>query len=120
MSAELLREAAEKIRVDAIRALVDTPPPWTATPGDEFGCQVRAANGTEVVGFVPHEGGGADQDCIEHIASWHPAVALDGAELLDLLAFYAEGMKDHDPVPVVQPILDEAFEFARAYLGREL
>ena len=46
-----------------------------------------------------------------HIASWHPAVALAVADLLDRPA------DDHDETPC--PAIDAALAVARAYLGED-
>ena len=50
----------------------------------------------------------AEQDA-EHIASWHPAVALAVADMLDDAAAYYEGWPNFVP--------DRVLDVAQAYLG---
>ena len=56
--------------------------------------------------------GCATNDDAEHVASWHPAVALEVAGFLDFAAAYAD-----QPEPQ-SPTVQFACAIARAYLGR--
>lgn len=112
-AAEELREAARLMRV---RAEAATPGRWDAD-GDERGDVYNPGvhnyppDGTETVWVAecgPVEGRGY-QDA-EHIAGWHPAVALAVADWLDRAAHTATGLPDH-----CADVL--ALAVARAYLG---
>ena len=100
MSAELLREAAAKMRELAEGA---TPGPWEwddkhygIFPGPQVdGC-------CEGDGFIHHS---ADA---KHIAAWHPGVALAVADWLDREAELADWECDAEPA---------AIDLARAFLG---
>lgn len=132
MSAELLRQAAARIRT---RAQAAAPGPWYQPPGD--GCQIwygssRAeiqrlddglANGTvtevdaeEVynqTGFLAHGDFDRPADA-EYVASWHPGVALAVADLLDRTAGHVEYTGD-----LISEDVIDALAVARAYLGEE-
>lgn len=125
MSAEILREAAALMRERAEGAADRSPSPWLLGTEDPTG-KVFAAG---VVTLTDHNEelsvaeGFSAQEC-QHIASWHPAVALAVADWLDATA--AEHESD-----AVDPRLCEFFaEFntaadiaaitvATAYLGQE-
>lgn len=83
MSADLLRRAASLMRE---RARSATESPWSAP--DVFGV-IRAEYGSGDDGTLVHGdscgcGGGISTDTdAEHIASWHPVVALAVADWLD-------------------------------------
>ena len=97
---QVLREAARLMRE---RAEAATPggPRWESAP-DEWGSvrYIFPADSDSAIASVP-----AVADA-EHIASWHPDVALAVADLLDVLA---------DPAD-----MPAALAVARAYLGSEV
>ena len=109
MSADLLREAAAKMRE---RAEAATPGPWRVGAEGSEGSRVNPATGDKredshwiasVNGRVqPEDGYNA-----AHIASWHPAVALAVADWLDAEDTHQFGPTEH------------AITVARAYLGRD-
>ena len=106
MSAETLRRAASLMRERAEGA---TPGPWTCY-GDHLvwpSEQGPAAN-DPILAMV----GEAHEDSAEHIASWHPAVALAVADWLDQAAIHVDGgsLLHH-------PMSARAEVVARAYLG---
>lgn len=106
MSADLLREAASKMRE---RAEAATPGPWVAY-GDHLvwpSNKGPAAN-DPVLAML----GDAHDDSAEHIASWHPAVALAVADWLDEEADSWTG--DEDGIPYYR-----AYIVATAYLGSD-
>jgi hypothetical protein len=124
MTAEVLREAAALMRE---RAEAATPGPWSAA--DEHGllgpdaspawCVSNMRPGFEsmsptegYIGDVAETSLGfpeqRDQHNAEHIASWHPAVALAVADWLDDEAF----MHDNG-----RPMSSAALATATAYLG---
>lgn len=121
MSAGLLREAAAKMRE---RAEAATPGPWRAlsetsgamswdvevVAGDDRLCTFDPSDYPDGIQDV------APEDDAEHIASWHPDVALAVADWLDLAARraeVAEGLGDG----VWMQIDRAAVTVARAYLG---
>lgn len=85
MSSETLRRAAALMRERANDA---TGSPWQHIPTeDEAGCSdayVIALTGHSSIGEDVGESMTAED--AQHIASWHPAVALAVADLLDLAA----------------------------------
>lgn len=105
MTAELLREAAALMRERA-EAATGMAHRWVALGGSVavgrvFCGQVMVAKTDETLGGAPFNA--------EHIASWHPAVALAVADWLDSAASgYVEA----------EPLIDAALVVARAYLGR--
>ena len=111
MSADLLRRAAALMRERAKAARAGR---WFADTEDgtagvrspwRFGAQDVAV----CDGSLP-EGNAINA---EHIASWHPAVALAVADLLDTAA-------DHfDPGGEFLPVYSEALKLAHAYLQEE-
>ncbi|MGZ4518917.1 MAG: hypothetical protein ACXVXP_00295 [Mycobacteriaceae bacterium] len=103
MSAATLRRAAALMRRRANTATL-TAAPWAV---DEIGAVwALKADGQPLL----ISSRSTDQDA-EHIASWHPAVALAVADLLDLAATHQVAF-----TPVVRPRL---LTIARAYLGEE-
>jgi hypothetical protein len=135
MSAEVLREAAALMRE---RAEAATPGPWSAA--DEHGLLgpdaspawcvsnmrpgYKSMSPTEgYIGDVAETSLGfpeqRDRDNAEHIASWHPAVALAVADWLEFYAFTfesREAAKGDVPSVAVNPF---ALAVARAYLGSD-
>lgn len=101
MSAETLRRAAALMRGRAEAAAAG---PWRAIPArDGLPAIVAAA---AVLADVDESTADA-----EHIASWHPAVALAVADLLDYLAPLADGPWGPDST------IDRAVRIAETYLG---
>lgn len=112
MSAELLREAAALMRERADSA---TTGPWKfphrGFPGvvTSRAGNLWSSSGKGRCGQINHE------PDAEHIASWHPAVALAVADLLDQFARAAIGTTSYGDLPFEDNVAD----IARAYLGRE-
>lgn len=112
MSAERLREAAALMRSRAEGA---SPGPWS-----EYGYPVETVSGEGGESTVRDPDGfdvallTSDQfdDC-SHIASWHPAVALAVADVLDLAAQWVEDHPGSWP-----PANKAALVVANAYLGQ--
>lgn len=117
MSAELLHRAAAAMRARAEKAtpgewwqesgIIHAPAHW---PAAEKGSPCHPAR-TDL-------GNGADDLAdAEHIASWHPGVALVVAEWLDDVSFRAYGIG----LPVARDIeIRPAEAIARAYLNEEV
>jgi hypothetical protein len=102
VSAETLRRAAALMRE---RAEAATPGPWIGEYSGHTGHVVMDAESTSALDHVAscsHYRAAFDS---EHIASWHPTVALAVADLLDVIATWDW---------VADP---EALAVARAYLG---
>lgn len=118
MSAETLRRAAALMRE---RAEAATPGPWRVGSEGSEGSRVNPRTGDKredsrwiasVNGRVqPEDGRNA-----EHIASWHPVVALAVADWLDAVAaiieehggfFDIEGMGDASTLAVARTYLGE-------------
>lgn len=112
MSAELLRRAAALMRERAEANYV-TPSPWGFAGVDGHGFAVHHGEHDTVALY-------ANLPDAKHIASWHPAVALAVANLLDSLAEHVEShdCEAHCEPFGCQPVL-EATELARAYLGED-
>ena len=110
MSAEILRRAASLMRE---RAEAATPGPWRAEYSKKSGhCVIddESTNCLDSVARTTHYRDSADAD---HIASWHPAVALLVAAMLEREAEVLDEYADinHDwPETMSQAV-------ARAYLG---
>lgn len=114
---DLLREAAALMRE---RAEAATPGPWETSVNDS-GVSYRLLDASVITASLgdhvataeldlhaiegPHGAEGADA---YHIASWHPAVALAVAVLLEGMAAEKWDFRH-----------DEALAVARAYLGRD-
>jgi hypothetical protein len=108
MSGDVLRRAARLMRE---RAEAASPAPWRNEPGS-VGRQADGkpwpstyvAHSANLPRFKVHSVADA-----EHIASWHPAVALAVADWLAYEAAFCE-VEDVPPSP-------QAVAVARAYLG---
>lgn len=100
---ELIREAARLIRQ---RAEAATKGPWLADGSEIY----SEFHGGPWVGETLADDSRTTSANSEHIASWHPGVALAVVSLLESLAdLYAAGFAE--PQPLVLAI-------ARAYLGK--
>jgi hypothetical protein len=105
MSSDLLREAAALMRSRAKSGTLAEP--WTAkvlSDGRAWVC------GSNDYALSMH---GYREDA-EHIASWHPAVALAVADVLDCAAFMIHA--DRAPVFERTALAQKALAVARAYL----
>ena len=119
MSADTLRRAAALMRE---RAEAATNYPWAASdPGTQwrhYDGQVTAIGFPD--DFDPSICDALDNDDAQHIASWHPAVALAVADWLDDTANANERLA---PLAALTPRGDvtnrKALAVARAYLGSE-
>ena len=122
MSASLLRAAAAKMRE---RAEAATPGPWLTHEMSSIFVGNQADGRTSGLWEIVHMSADALTDLTpesanqhradaEHIASWHPAVALAAADLLDLAAAWVEDHPGSWP-----PANKAALAVARAYLGRD-
>ena len=108
MSAEIFRRAASLMRE---RAELAPDGPWLA--GER--CVWGKVPGHEVITDGPDgRGGTSTAQGAEHIASWHPAVALAVADWLDGVA---QAIKNWERGIGVSPDQSHAFAVARAYLG---
>ena len=114
MSAEILRRAARLMRERAEAADKDTfsRSPWSATIFDDGRAWLKPAH-ISMHGYP---------NTAEHIASWHPAVALAAADWLEASA---EAWEISDPnyatsLRAAAVGHRQALVFARAYLGGEL
>lgn len=101
MSADLLREAAAKMRERAEAATAQSGPDWA----------YRAHVGGYVWLEPAHIGMHGYQSTAAHIASWHPAVTLAVADWLDRVGADADA-ENYDPDE-----FESALAVARAYLG---
>lgn len=104
MTAEMLRRAASLMRERAEGA-TSGGPRWETGPDEMHGPShaiVYPADSDSAVAF-------AASDNAEHIASWHPAVALAVADWLDACALVCEVKAD--------AVKHHALTIARAYLG---
>lgn len=121
MTAELLREAAAKMRK---RAEAATPGPWRFTDSEAVddvwngGIVVVSADGDPIANcedewYESDPGEPAPINDAEHIASWHPAVALAVADWLDECARLWE-YGDVGPL-----MWKQANTVACTFLGRE-
>lgn len=121
---EELREAARTMRERAQAATPSADPDpggWLGFSMDDGRSQMFAGPAEQgyrtgsVFRFVDYtdceECTRPTQADVDHIASWHPAVALAVADWLDVTADM------HERGPVL-PRLTEALAVARAYLGR--
>lgn len=123
MSAARLREAARQMRINAEAA---TTGPWEAWSGSEAGGgeYISAADGY-TLGIDPGLSGDvgwarARLDA-EHIASWHPVIALAVADLLDAMSeahIHIPG-SDSEKLVYDMPGMENspAMKVADAYLG---
>ena len=121
MSTELLREAAALMRE---RATAATPGPWSEVgDGELMGCFAVVAGGEDEFNVAP----AIIPINAEHIASWHPVVALAVA---DWLHTAGADLWAHGPLCICttgcdacddnlwEPHVRDALAVARAYLGR--
>lgn len=102
MSAETLRRAAALMRE---RAEAATPGPWTARPTSTT--HSITGHGRNVV-VTPQTR--VSEPNTQHIASWHPAVALAVADWLDTEANHIEsgyGQRGGQPLAVARLYLGE-------------
>lgn len=128
MSAEILREAAALMRA---RAEAATPGPWLAIVGSG---PKRRVQQTALVGVADLRGHG-EKGCLavfaglnkrraddaEHMAAWHPPVALAVADYLDHAAARAESKIAHGGgAEAVWSHEHDALTVARAYLGEDV
>ena len=111
MSASLLREAAALMRERAEAARDSAPKTW-----DETGWAERDADWYEPHAMSSRKVASAHDS--EHIASWHPAVALAVADWLDSEAAAHEGEFWMD-VASACCRMESAIAIARAYLGTD-
>jgi len=107
MSAETLRRAAALMRERANSA---SDGPWTT---GEYAMSVMS-NGSNILNGCCDGDGYTDHADAEHIASWHPAVALAVADWLDDEAGKSEWFKRGKPVYPESPL---ARAVATTYLG---
>jgi hypothetical protein len=110
MTPDTLRRAATLIRERAEKA---TPGPWGWTwfDGTHAAREVTYAVAPAVARTNRWKTG---FDNAEHIASWHPAVALAAATWLEHEADRAEHQ------PWTDDVTEQALAFATAYLGEEM
>ena len=113
MSADLLREAAARMRANAEAPTVDRNPWWPYERHSYWGIWASAKR----MGRGRQMGTGRTKEQARYIASWHPAVALAVADWLDHEALVVDDVMsgNHTTAVYVGP----AFEVARAYLGRD-
>lgn len=126
MSADVLRQAAAVMRERAEAAIHDSEGAtrWTATgDGHHAAYGVTTVNGP--LWDIVNDVSGPDA---EHIASWHPAVALAVADWLDrvadqhdtLMAAMESGMSNLTEVAIASQTNEKAaLAVARAYLGND-
>lgn len=113
MSAELLREAAALMRS---RAQVATPGPWEA--GERIVWRPSSIHDIDIVTDGDDGRGGVrSPENAEHIASWHPAVALAVADWLDAEADLDECARSLGARGLTEDA--HSVKVARAYLGRD-
>ena len=114
MTADTLRWAAALMRA---RSEAATSGPWTARKSTVPGiCNVRLNGDAMWPSAWP--------DDAEHIASWHPAVALAVADWLDATAAgwpWDDEVTDYDgnPLTLAESVDSHALAVARAYLGQQ-
>lgn len=114
MSADLLRRAAKGMRERAEAATVRSP--WIR---QDYEDHTPCVGTPELLGAVADCG---EEEDAEHIASWHPAVALAVADWLDAeAAVWTASSMQPEPGTVIErrewSSLDQAAAVARAYLG---
>lgn len=130
MSAEILRRAANLMRE---RAGAATPGPWLVDqPGD--GAPLFIGNRTDGsvystadrMGDLTSAAAAQRRDDAEHIASWHPAVALAVADWLDSMYRRWEAAENSLSAMSVRAMSGglnhpdpDALAVARAYLGEQ-
>jgi len=115
MSADYLRETAALIRQ---RVTAATPGPWEAVVLGSEGYDVRAANPDDPkrrirIAKCGWEKWEVDRGNAEHVAAWHPSVALSVADLFDKMA-WTWGL---DPDLQLRVGGEEILAVARTYRG---
>jgi hypothetical protein len=114
MSADLLRRAAKEMRQRA----EDAPHgPWVWEAVGKSGYPQRVTNPEALLVAECFENPDFRAGCAEHIASWHPAVALAVADWLDAQAELVETDARLFGKPATDATRDAAEVVARAYLG---
>lgn len=109
MNADTLRRAAKEMREQAEAAVLACgDEPWLFDYGYP-GYDVRNSVGVKV-------SENSTEETAEHIASWHPAVALAVADLLDSIASFREHLLVEEGF-FTPPEPDLVVALARAYLG---
>lgn len=130
MSAARLREAAALMRS---RAEAATPGPWEFVDGSEFGREpfiARKSSGprfrfpahAETMGTRSYDPAEYLNEALfdaEHIASWHPLVALAAAHVLSVVADGIEGERRGDDPSHWRLHETAALAVADAYLGAD-
>jgi hypothetical protein len=115
MSVELLHEAAAAMRA---RAQAATPGPWE--PYENIHAETAAVEvgrgGFGVVALPATGRPDYGKANIEHVATWHPAVALAVADWLEYEARCADRANTNHPGHDFGPDV-HALAVARAYLG---
>lgn len=114
MSADVLREAARLMRERGNNATLG---PWVQQ-SEPRSAKVRSA-GIDAENFDDEIAVTIDAIDAEHIASWHPAVALAVADWLEAEAGTEERLSALAHRDSVGSIRDEAIAVARAYLGSD-
>jgi hypothetical protein len=118
VSAALLREAASLIQQRAERA---TPGVWKLWAMSVLSSQDGTSNLDTAIPVADTEcdvGGHPRTFNAEHIASWHPAVALAVAELSLAVADVIEAQAAPATYAATRRLLRAEDAFTRAYLGR--
>ena len=101
-AAETLRQAATLMRQ---RAAANTDQPWKAAPHSRTRRCMTVQSGSLFLAYY------VQPQAAEHIASWHPAVALAVADWLDLVArILDDGFSPNAETSA-------ALRVARTYLG---
>lgn len=113
MSSNTLRRAAALMRERAQAAEGEYASPWRTVGRTQS--VVTSQDGFVVVSEGVDETGGTTTAAAEHIASWHPQVALAVADWLDKYADLYEASR-HRNRPVFGDH-EHAMAFARIYLG---
>lgn len=115
MSAERLREAAALMRE---RAEAATPGPWQFWPPPDMLHDYGWVGRGGMFVAEPSQTPEGIKDAV-HIASWHPAVALAVADLLDNEASLIEGTTEHPDLhmPLNGARVDLLLAVADAYLS---
>lgn len=120
MSADMLRRAASLIRE---RAHAATPGPWEPYQNihaETAACEV-GRGGFGVVALPATGRSDYGKSNIEHIAAWHPAVALSVADMLDHAAARAETkVRLGGDSTAVWSHEKDALAIARTYLGENV
>lgn len=125
MSAEILRRAAALMRERAEAAM---PGPWVRSGSSietDHSCSLSHDCWPVADTYSGRKPDGSQQspsrlrDDAEHIASWHPAVAIAVADWLDVHAGDLASSGGHLPSCDSPGDVEHALAVARAYLGEE-